>query len=82
MEYNITNINEFIKLVNIGDIEYPYQRIWTTDDEIRNMFNKLKRYRYEDRIINRYYRIKAIKIESKYLIYKGKPKLIINKDSD
>lgn len=51
-----------IDKIKNGEILFPYKRLYTTDAEIYEMFNNLKQYRYEDRLIVKDYNLKNIKL--------------------
>jgi 16S rRNA G966 N2-methylase RsmD len=61
---------------------FPYKKIYTSDDEIYEMFNKLKKYSCKDRLLEKYYNIKNVNIPSNKLIFINKPLLLIVKHED
>ena len=65
-----------------NDDDFPYKFKYTSDEQIRNMFNKLQKFNYKNRILIKSYSIKNINIPSNKLLFMNEPVLLINKDSD
>jgi len=82
---HINNNNKVVKKKDI-DIDksddFPYKRIYTTDDQIHEMFNKLQKFNYKDRILIKSYVLKNINFPSNKLLFMNEPVLLINKESD
>lgn len=81
-QYNINNVDEFVKKVRNNDITYPYRRHWHSDQDIKKMFNNLEKYNVNDRKHSEKYTIRNIDMDSLELVYKGKPLLFLTKESD
>lgn len=62
--------------------EFPYQRKFISDKEIKEMFQKLKKYDYKERLISKSYTIKNINLPSNQLTFLGKPLLLISNKDD
>ena len=80
--YSYTSINDFMNDYKKKKIDFPYKRLYYTDKQIHDMFNKLKNLDLSDRIYNKYYTIKNVKINTNNLLFYQKPTILISKSSD
>jgi 16S rRNA G966 N2-methylase RsmD len=80
--YEFKDVNKFMEEFKQGTIQFPYKRLLYKDDEIKKMFQYLKKEKYDDRISEQYYKINNIKIQSNQLLYLNQPRLFITKNSD
>ena len=62
--------------------KFPYQRSYTTDKEIYEMFDHLKKYNYKERLVSKPYTLRNIDMPSYELVFLGKPLLIIGTKED
>jgi hypothetical protein len=76
--YSYANASEFLK----SNHDFPYKKVYFTKKKIQSMFDKLKKTSFEDRVRNKFYRIKSLDYSPVELLYKGRPTLLIHKDKD
>jgi hypothetical protein len=72
-----TNIQTYL-----SDNEFPYRRLNKSDADIKKMFMKLKKKKFNDRILVKYYKIHNIKINTNNLTFLGMPRILLSLDSD
>lgn len=71
-----------IKL-NSQNMNYPYTDNFYTLEEVKEMYEKLRKYKYENRLLyDRYYRIKNLKYDKYKYLFIGRPLLILSEESD
>ena len=75
-------VAKFAQDVKNGNITFPYQRDRITDDEIREMFDKLQKFKSDERWRYSQYQLRNIVIDTERLVFKGRPTLLIVKGSD
>ena len=84
----MTNINKNEKRNKLNNKnnkkvnDFPYKRLYTKDEQIYDMFNKLKKFNYKDRILIKSYELRNIDFPKSRLVFMNEPVLLINKDSD
>jgi len=80
--YEYDNINNFINAYNNHLIKFPYKSLYYTNSDIHNLFNNLKKYNYNERIINRKYKLKKIKLAENQMLFEGKYTILLSKNED
>jgi len=69
----------FINGVKSGKLDFPYKRYFTSQASVKQMFEKLKRYNYKDRLMSKKYRLKNVDLSPQF---KGKYMALLSKPSD
>ena len=80
--YEYNNVDQFIKDFNSGKIGFPYKRLYYTDTQITDKFNNLVNIDFGDRIVNKYYKIHNVTINTNRLLYLQKPTLLLSNPDD
>ena len=75
--YKYTNVDQFLKDFKSNKINFPIKRLYYKDSQIKEMFNKLKKVKYEDRIFVKYFNIHNIKINTNNLLFLNQPRILI-----
>jgi 16S rRNA G966 N2-methylase RsmD len=66
-----------------GELPFPLKRLNYSDNDICSMFNKLKKYSYDDRLIcDEYYCVKNLGFPKIDYLFKGRPMLLLSKKTD
>jgi len=81
-KYSYKTVSAFMKDYKKGLIAFPNKRLYYTENDIRKMFNELKSLSFEDRVVNKYFKIHNVKWNINRLIFLHKPVLLISKDDD
>lgn len=80
--YRYKDVNSFVKAVNQGTVGFPYKRLYFSDDKIYKMFDNLKKYRYNDRLVNKQYKLRNIDLPESKLQFLGKQTVLLTKEED
>lgn len=79
-KYSFDDVNSFMR--SKYSTEFPYQRDFYSDSDIRQMFKRLQNVSFKDRLFHKYFNIHNVKIKSKNLLFINKPSILISKKTD
>ena len=80
--YKYTNTEEFLNDFYNKKIQFPYKRLYYNDEQIIKMFKSLNKVNFGDRVMNIYYIIRNVKINTNNLLFLNKPTILISKKED
>lgn len=66
----------------IGALTFPYKNIYYTNNQIKYMFNVLKKYTYQNRILNQEYTLRYIDIPKQRMLFDNKYFLLTSDPKD
>ena len=80
MEYNYSNVDDFMKAYKQDNIGFPYKT--RTKEEIHEMFHKLQNYKVGTRIVHTNYTIRNVPISNDRMLFRDKYYIIQTLESD
>jgi len=85
--YKYNNVSSFISDYEDGKIHFPVKRIYKSNKDIQDMFDKLKKINIYDKkqnriLLNEKYTVRNLNMDTNELVFKDTPYLILHNDSD
>ena len=80
--YKFNNLNDFLEYYKKEKLDFPFKRLYYSDNDIKEKFELLNKVNFDNRIKIIYYKIHNIKINTNNLLFLNKPTILIHKKED